>query len=61
MNHDKCRRTNENPWVGQNLAYVYKYGSFYNDTDAIEESVQMWYDENTLTTWADMAKLPSDL
>lgn len=61
MAHDQCRSIDGDPWVGQNLAYVARTGSFYNDTAAIEQSIAMWYGENTDTTQADINKLPNDV
>lgn len=59
--HDQCRRIDNDPWVGQNLAYVFNYGASYDDRTAIEKSIAMWYNENMNTTQSDINQLPDDM
>lgn len=57
MMHDQCRSIDNNPWIGQNLAYVSNWGEYYNDTMAIEMAIAQWFDENVSTTQQDIDQL----
>lgn len=57
MKHDKCRKIDGNPYIGQNIYYKAKTSGHYTYAEAIRLANDAWFNEIAYTTQEDMDKL----
>jgi len=59
--HDQCRATVAYPYSGQNLAKMASTAPNTNATNRLEYAITLWFNENTLTTAANIDSIPTDI
>lgn len=57
IKHDACRNTPTIRYSGQNLASMGTTGAHFNGTYVIDQSINMWYNEFSYATPADIGNL----